>query len=125
MVNSVIGYCPICGEKVEVTRLHCLACDTTIEGHFGLGRLYLLTDEQLAFAETFIRCEGKINKVEEELGISYPTVRSRLNEIIRALGYSVHEDSAATSDQHRQILEQLAQGQISTDEALKLLRGKA
>ncbi len=124
MAKAVIGRCPVCGERLEVTRLHCPACDTTIEGRFGLGRFYLLTEEQLAFAETFIRCEGKINKVEEELSISYPTVRSRLSEVIRALGYAVREENAPSSEQRRLALEQLAQGQITPDEALKLLRGK-
>lgn len=124
MPSPVIGRCPICNETLEVTRLHCHACDTTIEGHFGLGRFYLLTADQLAFVETFVRCEGKINKVEEELGISYPTVRSRLNEVIHALGYEVREDTAPSAEQRKVILEQLASGQISSDEAIKLLRVK-
>ena len=124
MPHSVIGRCPVCGEKLEVTRLHCPACDTTVEGHFGLGRFYLLSSEQLAFAETFIRCEGKINKVEEELGISYPTVRNRLNDVIQALGYEVHEETGTSTEQRRQILEQLAQGQLTSEEALRLLRSK-
>ena len=124
MASPVIGRCPICNEMLEVTKLHCHACDTTIEGHFGLGRFYLLNAEQLAFVETFVRCEGKINKVEEEMGLSYPTVRGRLNEVIRALGYEVREDASPSADQRKAILEQLANGQISSDEAIKLLRVK-
>lgn len=124
MASPVIGRCPICNETLEVTRLRCHACDTTIEGHFGLGRFYLLSADQLAFVETFVRCEGKINKVEEELGISYPTVRSRLNEVIRSLGYEVREDTAPSTEQRKVILEQLASGQINSGEAIKLLRVK-
>ena len=124
MASPVIGRCPICNETLEVTRLRCHACDTTIEGHFGLGRFYLLTTDQLAFVETFVRCEGKINKVEEELGISYPTVRSRLNDVIRALGYEVREDASPSTEQRKVILEQLATGKISSDDAIKLLRVK-
>jgi hypothetical protein len=124
MAYPVIGRCPVCNDILEVTRLHCRHCDTSIEGHFSLGRFYQLTPEQLAFAETFIRCEGRINKVEEELGISYPTVRNRLNELIRALGYEVREETGLSTEQRKAILEQLASGQITSEEAIKLLKGK-
>jgi hypothetical protein len=89
-----------------------------------LGRFYLLTTDQLVFIETFVRCEGKINKVEEEMGISYPTVRNRLNEVIRSMGYEVREDATPNTEQRKVILEQLATGQISSDEAIKMLRVK-
>jgi hypothetical protein len=126
-MNQVIGQCPICKDTLHVTRLYCPNCDTTIEGHFALGRLYQLSEDQLAFIETFVRCEGKINRVGEELGISYPTVRSRLTDVIRALGYEVGEEEPATtvSDEERKvILEQLAQGQITSEDAVKRLRGE-
>jgi hypothetical protein len=125
-MNQVIGQCPICKDTLHVTRLYCPNCDTTIEGHFALGRLYQLSADQLAFIETFVRCEGKINRVGEELGVSYPTVRSRLTDVIRALGYEVGEEEPATtvSDEERKaILEQLAQGQITSEDAVKRLRG--
>ena len=125
MAHPVIGRCPVCNELLEVTRLYCRHCDTTIEGHFALGKFYQLSPEQLAFVETFVRCEGKINKVEEELGISYPTVRNRLNDVIRALGYEVREETYPTADQRRAILDQLAAGEITSEEALKLLKEKA
>ena len=126
-MNQVIGQCPICKDTLHVTRLYCPNCDTTIEGHFALGRLYQLSEDQLAFVETFVRCEGKINRVGEELGVSYPTVRSRLTDVIRALGYEVGEEEPATtvSDEERKaILEQLAQGKITSEDAVKRLRGE-
>lgn len=122
MANPVIGLCPICGEVLEVTHLHCPSCDTSVAGHFDLGRFYRLTPEQRFFAETFIRCEGKINKVEEELGLSYPTVRNRLNELIHALGYEVPQEAGLSNEQRRAILSQLAAGEITSEEAIKLLR---
>lgn len=121
----VVGQCPICQDDLIVTRLHCRSCDTTLEGHFELGLLHQLTPEQLSFVETFIRCEGKITRVEQELGISYPTVRSRLHDLIRALGYEVGEEEPPTDDsQRRQILEDLAQGRVSSQEAITLLQGQ-
>ena len=124
-MNPVIGHCPICGESLAVTKLHCRHCDTTIQGHFTLGRLYHLKPEQLQFIETFIRCEGKINRVEQEMGLSYPAVRARLSGVIRALGYEISdsEDKGVSEETRREILEQLSSGQISADEAVQLLRG--
>jgi hypothetical protein len=124
MAHAVIGRCPVCQDVLDVTQLHCRQCDTRIEGRFDLGRLYKLTAEQLAFVETFIRCEGKINRVEEELGISYPTVRNRLHEVIRAMGYEVRDESALSAEQRHTVLERLAAGEISSEEAIKMLRGK-
>jgi hypothetical protein len=119
----VVGQCPICQDDLIVTQLHCRNCDTTLEGRFELGRLYQLTPEQLDFVETFIRCEGKITRVEQELGISYPTVRSRLHDVIRALGFEVGEEEPSLDDsKRREILDDLAQGRVSSEEAIKLLQ---
>ncbi|HEY4689241.1 MAG TPA: DUF2089 domain-containing protein [Anaerolineae bacterium] len=121
-MNEILGQCPVCGESLEVTRLHCRACDTTIEGHFYPGRFSQLTPDQLAFVEVFLKREGKINKVGEELGISYPTVRGRLREVIAALGYTVEEEEASASDEERrQLLEDLAAGKLKTDDVIKRL----
>jgi len=121
-MNQVIGKCPVCGEELNVTRLHCRACDTTVEGHFSLGRFYRLSPEQLHFVETFIKCEGKITRVEDELGISYPTVRSRLNEVIRALGYEVPAEAGASAERRKAILEQVQRGEIAAEEAVEMLK---
>src|SRR5690606_38464802 len=124
-MNSVIGQCPICGNNLHVTRLNCRNCDTTIDGHFTLGRLYQLSPEQLEFVEVFLRCEGKINRVEQEIGLSYPAVRARLTDVIRALGYEVGEPtpSRSVSDEvRRDILNELQNGNLSAEEALQMLR---
>lgn len=124
-MNPVIGRCPICSESLTVTRLHCRNCDTSLEGHFTLGRLYQLTPEQLQFVEIFIRCEGKINRVEQEIGMSYPAVRARLTEVIRALGYEVGETEkeSLSEEDRREILSQVSAGKIKAEEAIQLLRG--
>lgn len=120
----ILGQCPVCHEPLIVTRLHCRNCDTVIEGHFNLGRLYRLTPEQLAFVEVFLRNEGKINRVEEELGLSYPTVRGRLLDVIRAMGYEVGEEPAGIAEEERKaILADLAAGKITSEEAVRRLKG--
>lgn len=121
-MNSILGECPVCGEPLEVTRLHCRECDTTIDGHFDTGHLNQLNEEQIAFVEIFLKNEGKINRVGEELGLSYPTVRSRLREVIATLGYTVEEQEAGISEEERQkVLKELAKGTISPEEALNRL----
>ena len=107
-----------------MTRLHCRSCDSVLEGHFELGRFYQLNPDQLHFVETFIRCEGKLNRAQEELGLSYPTVRSRLHDAIRALGFEVRDEPGMSPDQRRSILDDLAAGKISSDEAIQLLQGE-
>ncbi len=125
-MNPVIGICPICQEDLVVTQLHCRSCDTTLGGQFALGRLFHLQPQQLQFVETFIRCEGKITRVEQEIGMSYPAVRARLNEVIRALGYEVGEgnDAVRLDEEERQrILQQISLGELSAGEAIELLQG--
>ena len=120
----VIGKCPVCGDTLSVTRLHCRGCDSALEGQFSLGRFYQLSPAQLAFVETFIRCEGKLTRVQDELGMSYPTARARLSEVIQALGYEVREERPPISAEERKaILEQLASGEISSEGAVELLKG--
>ena len=121
----VVGKCPVCGDRLHVTRLHCRTCDSALEGQFSLGRFYQLSADKLAFIETFIRCEGKLTRVQDELGISYPTARSRLIDVIRALGYEVEEEpTPVPPGERRVILEKLATGELSSEEAVERLRGK-
>lgn len=125
-MHPVIQKCPVCGDLLEVTNLHCRTCDTGIDGHFTLGAIHSLTLEQIKFAETFIRCEGKIKRVEDELGISYPTVRARLRELIRAMGFDVADEEEISTpepiDRH-DILSQLASGALTAAEAAEKLAG--
>lgn len=127
-IYPVPGHCPVCGDNMNITRLHCPNCDVTIEGRFSLGRLAMLSPEQLDFVEVFLRCEGKITRVERELNISYPTVRSRLNEVITAMGYEVPGDTETAEEptpaDRRRVLDDLAAGRITSEKAVELLRGE-
>jgi hypothetical protein len=116
--------CPVCHDDLLVTRLVCRNCGTALEGRFTMGRLLQLTPEQLHFVETFLRSEGKLNRVQEELGLSYPTVRSRLVDVIRALGYEVGSERESDDQRRQEILERLARREISSEEAFRLLEGE-
>lgn len=114
--------CPVCDERLAITRFHCRNCDTTIEGHFDIGRFGRLSAEQMEFLEIFVRCEGKLNRMEPELGMSYPTLRARLSEIIRSLGFPVGPEMKLISDEERhKILDDLASGKLTSEEAMQLL----
>ena len=118
--------CPVCRSELTVTRLHCPSCDTSIEGQFTGGPFAHLTAEHLDFIVTFVRCEGKINRMEDELDLSYPTIRNRLHEVIRALGFEPGKDEVVEIGPERRsaVLADLDAGKISPDEAMRLLSGK-
>jgi len=125
MAKEALGKCPVCGENTEITTIYCNCCGTKIEGHFELCRFCRLTEEQKSFIETFIKCRGNIKEVEKELGISYPTVRSRLDDAANALGYerpqgTAHEEEYA--GRRLEILDELEKGKISVEDALNLLK---
>ena len=119
---AVPTQCPVCQDDLLVALLVCRNCGTALEGRFAMGRLSQLTQEQLQFVERFLRCEGKLNRVQEELGLSYPTVRSRLAEVIQALGYDVREAREVDDGERQGVLERLARREISSEEALELLK---
>jgi len=96
MPHDAIATCPICGGELAVTRLHCRSCATTLEGDFNVGRFARLSREQFALLESFLRSKGNLKEMERELGISYPTVRARVDALLRALGLA---DDAAVEDE--------------------------
>lgn len=121
MSYPVITNCPVCSKKLKITKLHCRHCSTTIENEFELSRLAALTQEQLHFVETFLVCRGNIKEVEKELGISYPTVRGKINDIITALG---HEASKKNELDEKKVVSILEKGEITAEEAIKLLNNE-
>ena len=124
-MNTLPTTCPLCSGEITVTRLYCRDCDTTIEGRFNAGPFSQLSPDQLNFIETFVRCEGKITRMEDEIGLSYPTILNRLHEVIRALGYEpgISEEPTALSEEERHsILEQLDKGNIDVSKAMLMLK---
>ena len=118
---------PFSGGEIIVTRFYCPETDTTVEGRFRVNIPFAqLNSEQLSFVETFVRCEGKLSRMEDELELSYPTIRNRLHDVIRALGYEPGKDEPAViSDaQRRAILNDLDNGKITFDQAMNLLQGE-
>lgn len=125
-MKASLNSCPVCGESLVVDRYHCDNCDTSIQGRFENGAFPGLSAEQIQFVKTFVRCEGKITRMETELGLSYPTIRSRLQDVIRALGYEPGRDEQPGADieSRREVLDDLGAGKISAEDALRALRGE-
>lgn len=118
--------CPITGGPVIVTRLYCPDSGLTIEGEFAITLPFgQLSPEQLRFVEIFVRSEGKLNRMEEELKLSYPTIRARLHEVIRALGHEPRreENETISAAERKKVLQELDSGKISFEEAMQLLQG--
>jgi len=132
----------VCGNpELTVTRLHCAECDTSYEGHFAppANPLAELSADQVQFVLAFIRNEGRFNRLEEELRLSYPTLRNRLGEIIRALGFDLIPTppvggtpppapppaggTPIPPEERRRILQALENGELSFQDAQKQLTG--
>ncbi|MCF7925633.1 MAG: DUF2089 domain-containing protein [Candidatus Izimaplasma sp.] len=118
-MNNVIGECPICGGELVVSKLSCTSCDTEVSGSFKLSKFNHLSKEDLYFIEVFIKNRGNIKQIEKELGISYPTVKKNLDEVIVHLGYEVTDDEKVHKDD---IFKKLENGEITAKEAAKLLK---
>ena len=121
MGKEVLGRCPVCNSDTYVTKTSCPTCNTTIEGQFDLCRFCRLTPEQKLFIDVFIKCRGNIKEVEKELGVSYPTVKNRLEDVANALGHK-SEDVPDDGTKRKEILDRVYNGEISVDDALELLK---
>ena len=138
MPHDVISTCPVCSGELAVTRLHCRSCGTTLEGDFSVGRFGRLSREQLALLESFLRSRGNLRDMERELGLSYPTVRSRVEALVRSLGFGPRgdadditdptdaTDAASTAEAilagRQDILERLARHEINAEDAATAIR---
>ncbi|HEY3247620.1 MAG TPA: DUF2089 domain-containing protein [bacterium] len=117
------GKCPVCSHDLEAVKLQCTSCGTVVEGHFDLSKFSRLEPEQLAFLELFLKARGNLKEVERELGLSYPTIRSRLEGVLAALGFAASPDRRGDAvRRRREILDALDAGKIDAGEALRLLR---
>jgi hypothetical protein len=138
--HDVIATCPVCSGELAVTRLRCGTCGTTLEGEFAVGRFASLSREQTQVLESFLRSRGNLRDMERELQISYPTVRARVESLVRALGFGPRDDAdpapataaptavevTATAAEvqagRREILERLSRKELSAEEAAEAIR---
>lgn len=119
LAYKIINKCPVCGSKLYITRLQCSSCKTVIENDFEMSTKFeYLNTEQLTFIGAFLKNRGNIKDVEKELGISYPTVRAKLDEVLKALGYNVASSPVVDK---KKVVDMLDNGEITPDQAIKML----
>jgi hypothetical protein len=110
--------CPVCKGLLRPTQLSCEDCEVTLQGELPFSRLAILSEEQQNFVESFLIARGNIKEAEKLLGISYPTVRRRLDEIVHALGHPTSE----TQQTQIEVLDALEEGSLSPKEAINRLK---
>jgi hypothetical protein len=108
--------CPECNQPLKVARMACPTCKLAVEGEFEVSPLGKLSVDEQAFVIAFVRHHGSIKKMEGLFGISYPTVKNRLN----AIGAALDKNFEAPSP-NLYVLEQLSRGELTVEEALERL----
>ncbi|MCH4889141.1 DUF2089 domain-containing protein [Acidaminobacter sp. JC074] len=120
MKRNVLGTCPVCSSHLDVTELHCPDCHTSIKGEFKLDKFNYLSKEEKYFIEIFVKNRGNIKEIEKDLGISYPTVKKNLEQVIEALGYGQQAEEKKLSKE--EILEKLSNGEMTSEEAMRMIK---
>ena len=117
---NIPNKCPSCDGKMVVTELCCDGCKTSIKGNFELPELACMNEAEDRFLKVFLSARGSIKEAERCLGISYPTVKSRLEALLAKLGLSQLQNEVKR--RRLEIVEKLEKGAISAQEAIKLLK---
>jgi hypothetical protein len=124
-MNNMFNKCPACGGHLVITGCRCSACGMQMQGEFSSSRFSILSPEQLTFIEVFLKVRGNLSEAERVLGVSYPTIRNKLDEInaeldkINAVPGKSRETSSQTQSEaeiRRDILQQVAAGTLSPEE---------
>lgn len=110
--------CPYCSQSMTVSRMTCHACGISIEGAFPAPRVANLPTEHQQFIEIFVLAGGNLKLIAEQAGVSYPTVRSRLDKVIDALRQQI----AATKEVRGTILDAVSEGKLAADEAARIIK---
>ena len=135
-MQKLFNQCPACGSPLVITECKCPACQLQMRGEFQPGQLSNLSDETLTFIKVFLSARGNLTEVERVLGISYPTIRNKLDEINSILnrnndtiilpdkttGSAAEKKAASVEDIRKDILQQVSDGRLSPAEAVQKLK---
>ncbi len=118
--------CPVCGDRLALTRLSCGECGTELSGAFGSCDFCALGDEDREILRVFLSSRGNMKDVERHLGVSYPTARSRFDALLGRLGVHPSHDDQRPAPKERDadrlaVLEALARGEVDIDAAAEAL----
>ena len=135
-MQKLFNQCPACGSQLIITECKCPACQLQMRGEFQSGQLSRLSDEALTFIKVFLSARGNLTEVERVLGISYPTIRNKLDEINNILnrnnetiiipekttGSTDEKKATSVEDMRKDVLQQVSDGRLSPAEAVQKLK---
>jgi len=110
--------CPVCGDRLALTRLSCQSCGTELSGEFESCEFCSLSQEDRQVLRVFLSSRGNMKDLERHLGVSYPTARARFDALLSRLGLAPERPAASA---RVDLLEQLAKGEIDVDQAIQRL----
>ena len=113
--------CPVCGERLAVTRLGCGSCGTELAGVFSSCAFCALDEKETEMLQVFLASRGNLRELEKHLGVSYPTARLKFNQLLEKLGLATAPDPAPEGLTRDQVLAEVASGALSPAEAESLL----
>ena len=113
--------CPVCGDRLKVTRLGCSTCGTELAGVFTSCAFCALDEKETEMLRVFLAARGNMRDLEKHLGVSYPTARLKFNQLLEKLGLAGPTDAAPTGLTRDQVLAEVASGALSPAEAEPLL----
>ncbi|HYO09181.1 MAG TPA: DUF2089 family protein [Tepidisphaeraceae bacterium] len=111
--------CPYCGSTMVVSRMTCGRCDVAIDALFPMSRLGSLPVEHQKFIEMFLLSSGNLKEIAEQTGVSYPTIRSRLDKVIDALRGEIAKTRRVSGN----LLDAVDPGKTNAEQAAKLIKG--
>lgn len=117
--KKLIGRCPVCSGKLYISELACSDCEVKIRGEFEIPPFSRLDDEERSFLMLFLRSRGSLRELQRELGLSYPTVRNRLDALLAKMGIV---SARASQEEINEVLDKLESGELSAEDAVKLIR---
>ena len=113
--------CPVCGDRLAVTRLGCGSCGTELAGLFSSCAFCALNESETEMLRVFLASRGNLRDLEKHLGVSYPTARLRFNQLLEKLGLAEPTGTAPAGLTREQVLAEVASGALSPSEAEALL----
>lgn len=115
----LVGHdCPYCGESMRITQMTCDGCRVALSAAFPMSRLAGLPVEHQRFIEMFVLSSGNLKEIAEQVGVSYPTVRSRLDKVIEA----IRGEIAKTQRVRGSLLDAVEPGKTNAEEAARLIK---
>jgi hypothetical protein len=131
-MQNMFSKCPACRGQLIITECRCTQCQLQIRGEFHPGRLFSLSEDELTFIQVFLSARGNLSEVERILGISYPTIRHKLDEINRIMNQNIagleavgrlevtEPDNGGKASSRKEILQKVADGEITPADAVEI-----